>query len=344
MRSKTLAFCLALVSVWTSDRVHAATPGGLQERATREFRAKHYAVACALFAEFVGQQKFDAWAWNDLALCRVKQGDLAHVTEALEKASALEKAVGDPKLASAIATNEDLLVKALLAARTWPAGAGLPAANLAIRRFDAEEKTSACPLFEHALATGEAVFAPDEWRRIAQCRLDTNQPDLAVLDAAEHASGVPEQSWVVAALAARAVPEGDTWQARCRHLEGGACGRDWLLCAGIPTNVDESYSHSTTTTFVVIEAKTLAKWKRSPFEVEGAPVFQSSEVRVEMRCAGPKGQEWLSPVGNGLTLDQVVTVDACAGVVVRWKLEDQCESDGGAFSREAVSPVPLPQK
>jgi tetratricopeptide (TPR) repeat protein len=341
MWSRTLVG-LALCCALSSARGHAAAPGSLQWRANRAYRAGSYVVACPLFEAVVAEQRFDAWAWNDLALCRVKLGDLARVGEALDKAVALERAVGDTKLVSAIATNEALWVKALLAAERWPAGAGLPAGNLAVRRFDAGDYAGACPVFEHALATHEVVFEPDEWRRIAQCRLDRNQPALAVLDALEHAWGSEQLDPVVRALAVREAADGETWQERCRPLDGAACGRRWVLCSTPSATVDDAYTHSTNTSYVVLEASTLAQWTHDPFEDATAQVFAGGAQVTEMRCPGPKGQEWLSPVGAGLTVDLVVTVDACAGVAVRWKLDAQCESDGGAFTREPVSVTPLP--
>jgi tetratricopeptide (TPR) repeat protein len=339
-RSLVLAFTLCSVPAFAGGQGPA--PGSLQWRANRAYRAGSYVVACPLFEAVVAEQRFDAWAWNDLALCRVKLGDLAHVGDALDKAASLERAVGDAKLVPAISTNEGLWVKALLAAERWPAGAGLPAANLAVRRFDAGDHAGACPLFEHALATREVLYEPDEWRRISQCRLDTGQRVMAVLDALEHAWGSEQLDPVVRALAAREAPDGETWQARCRPLDGAACGRRWVLCATPPASVDDPYLRSTSTSYVVLEANTLAQWAHDPFAAATAQVFAGGEQTEELRCPGPKGREWLSPVGAGLTVDMVVTVDACAGVAVRWKLDARCESDGGAFSREPVSVTPLP--
>jgi len=239
----------------------------LRFEATRAYRAGRYDLACPLFAQLVTASKFDAWAWNDLALCRTHQLAFDQVLEPLDKATALEKVVADEPLKKAIATNQSLLSKALLA-HPKAKGAALPAAIVGVRRFDANDLATACPLLALAVSREEEVILDaDEWRRIGACRLESKAPALEVLDALRRArAGDASVEALVHILSDReeaARVESDTdWRKHCFPLDGKACGRRWLLCAKNVPSEDEEYRTSSTEWLVIIEAATLGQWKR----------------------------------------------------------------------------------
>jgi hypothetical protein len=340
----------ALLALFLASRGWADTSTeALKAEATRLFRAGNFERACPLFAQVVAASKFDAWGWNDLALCRVRSLAFDQVLEPLDKAAALEKVVGDEPLKQAIATNEGLLGKALLA-HPKATGAGLAAGMLGVRRFDANDLTTACPLLALAAARGEGevVFDADEWRRIGACRLEARAPAVEVLEALRRArAGNAKVEDLVDALsereeAARRSSDAD-WKKHCLPLDGKACGRKWLLCTQTDT-AQEPYLTTSTQHLVVIEAATLGKWKKlTPFEVAGERELSSTRSNEYIRCGAPPDMPGMNAVGSGLTEHLVLSVDACAATAVRWDLSDLCGSDGGAFSDQPVEVVPPPK-
>ncbi len=340
---------LALLALPPAARGQADTStAALKAEATRLFRAGHSEQACPLFAKVVATSKFDAWGWNDLALCWVHALAFDQVLEPLDKAAALEKVVGDDALSKAIATNEALLGKALLA-HPKATGAGGAARILGVRRFDASDRETGCPLLALAVARGEdeVVFEPDEWRRIGECRLDAGTPAGEVLEALRRArAGNANVEDLVDTLAQREAGRRSTdpdWKKRCTPLDGKACGRRWLLCTQTENQHDE-YPPRTTEHLVVIEAATLGKWKNvTPFEVAGEHELTSSSSTQNTACGAIPETPGLYAFGVWFTESLVLQVDACTATAVRWDLEALCKSNGGAFSDVPVEVVPPPK-
>lgn len=85
----------------------------VKAQADAAFRAKKYAVACPLYERLASRGR-DAWAWNDLALCELKLGDLPKSLAALRTVAKLEAAIPEAKLHDAWAFNLKLLANAVV--------------------------------------------------------------------------------------------------------------------------------------------------------------------------------------------------------------------------------------
>ncbi|MFO0596839.1 MAG: hypothetical protein U0228_16110 [Myxococcaceae bacterium] len=347
MRRRAHVFTL-IATLVLAHRGRADTlADALKREATAAFRAGRFDVACPLFEKVVQTSKYDAWGWNDLALCRVRALAFDGVLEPLQKAAALEKVVGDEPLKKAIATNEGLLAKALQA-HPGEKGVGLPAAVLGVHRYDAEDLETGCPLLELSLASGEVVLEAAEWARVATCRVSRGASSAGVLAALQsaHQGGAPIEA-IVDRLVERdrqARPDASDWQKRCVPLDGKACSRHWLLCTAQAVSEQDSYVSTTTERMVVIEAGTMSRWKRrSPFDLAAENELASTTTREYVRCGAPPGMPGMNAVGEGLTEHLVLAIDPCTATAAVWDLSVQCESDGGRFTTVAVTPVSPPK-
>jgi hypothetical protein len=214
----------------------AALAAAPKAEATEAFHRGDFARACPLFEAVVAKAPFDAWGWNDLALCRIKALELGHVLAPLDRAKALEHAVGVPKLAAALAFNEDLYSRVLLAHPTaaglspdaltqarreferWGAAiteaedlhrvGGRPgqsaadagAEQQALRATAAAHRDVARRLFELCLASPEPFpFTLDDWNHLGELRVEHAEPARA-LEAFLEAAKVGQVSSTASAL------------------------------------------------------------------------------------------------------------------------------------------------
>lgn len=301
-------------------------------RATEAYRQRKFESACQLFNEVVTEQRYDAWGWNDLAVCRIHVNDLSGALDAMEKSSALEKAVGgDQPLVSAINANEALLVSSVT--RRKPVDAAL-AARLASRRKLTDEK-SACELYE--LATqGVATLQPEDWNFIAYCRTEKqNAPAERIVEALRHLDQIfdPGLALAMRERTARAANASSDWKTSCAPLPN-TCGAKLLACSK-QSDSNENYLQTTSESLVFIEAATLKRWKKSPLESATEKQLLSSEFTSSpVRCPDPdSGMSALDSVESGHVL---LTVDACARTATFLVFDRQCSHGTGQLVVEPI--------
>ena len=280
---------LALLVVLAQTPVETAQK---KLRATEAYKAKKFETACQLFREVVTEQKYDAWGWNDLCVCSIHVNDLSSALDALEKASALESAIGgDEPLKNAITANEALLVSTVN--RRDPVYFGPLAIRLAVRRQTSDPK-SACALYDFATKAG-APREPMDWNFVASCRMEANAPAAAVVEAIQHVE--PEKLFYPAfelsarESTARDGKESKDWRTSCAPLPN-TCGAKLLACSKRSSS-DENYTVSISESFVFIEAASLKKWKKSPLErASETQIINSEYTSSPVRC--PAGEDGMT--------------------------------------------------
>lgn len=301
-------------------------------RATEMYRTRKFEAACALFEQVVTEQKYDAWGWNDLAVCRIHMDDLRGALDAMEKASALEKAIGgDEPLMNAVNANEALLVAATTKRKTD----GMLAGRLAARRKTTNE-TSACELYELATQLG-ATLEQEDWNFVAFCRVEKKPaPAEQVVEALRHVENFFEPALELGhrERTRRGTGISADWKTSCTPLAAGTCGAKILACSK-QSQSDENYTAAYTESLVFIEAASLKKWKKSPFDKATETQLLTSEHSTSpVRCpAGEDGMTALDSVEGGHLL---LTVDACARSATFLKFERQCSHGSTELVNEPI--------
>ena len=278
-----------------------------KEAATAAFRAKKYDVACPQFADVVRANPYDAWGWNDLALCSIRLEAFDDAMAALRKAKALEAVVGDEALQTAMRTNEQLLHTRVLAGKRWT-----EAQAKLVLQLTPEAQVD-CALLERVHAQAPAALEGPGWRQLASCFTRASEISRALLQA--QAMGTPPGE--VPAIEWSLASEPADWKQRCEPLDGAACGRTWLLCRKMTDDAPGTKAVG----FAVIDAATLRKWKREPpFEnaTLGANVSSS-----DVRCAVP---DWpMGAVGLERSAERDLHFDPCTQTFLRWTTHESCE-------------------
>lgn len=315
-----------LVAVWVllDGSAAAARPQSpLKARATEAYRRGRFKEACEGFAQVVADDHFDAWGWNDLALCRVKAGQYGQVLEALDHAGALEKASPDEKLQKAMQTNLDLLAKALLQPGKEKEP-DLAPTMLAVSARPVEPQRVGA-LLELAAATQPQALSQADWWRVGQWRL-TQPSELDPLEALLQAGGdAPHEASSLPSVLPTG--EGASWKQRCVPLvqEDAPCAGRWLACAPPPAKDAAADDAHTRRAVVVIPAASLDQWTVDP-TADGRSSLEESSDRWGGRCGDDSSQK-------------VVRIDACARKAVIFR-----ESPEGGCGRPQVNLdwVPFP--
>ena len=302
-------------------------------RATEAYKAKKFETACQLFEEVVTEQKYDAWGWNDLCVCSIHVNDLSTALDALEKASALESAIGgDEPLKNAIAANEALLVSTV--SRRDPVSFGPLAIRLAMRRQTSDPK-GACALYDFA-TRGGAPREPMDWNFVANCRIEGNAPAAQVVEAIEHLD--PEKLFYPAYElsgregAARDAKASSDWRTSCAPLPN-TCGAKLLACSK-KSSSNENYTESSSESLVFIEATARQKWKTSP-RPRGSetPILKSDSSSSPVRCPAGDGMTALDAVESGHVL---LSVDPCARTATFLTFDRQCSHGSAQLVTEPI--------
>jgi hypothetical protein len=357
MRSLLRALMVCVLLAAGAASAKAPDASALKRQATKAYRAKRYAEACPLFQAVVRELPADAWSWNDLALCRIRSGEFEQVVEPLTMAIKLAATVNDAKLLAAAQTNANLLAQRLLAfeqLNNAQATAAMDLASLPVVNVDEEHENSSiskqgmkipsCALYKKVRASDHGLTS-EGWLHLARCLADEGASDAAAraaLRSYREAGGEyvrsPRGGEPFSYPATASASEGD-WKSRCRPMgsEDPTCGRTLLVCAEGDA-------------FVVIEAASLSKWTRSPFEIAtGAQVISTSSSHEFTSCPVPPEVQaatgFSSANGESSEHDAALGFDACLQTYVRWKVSFHCsEVTGPTLTEEPFSVVALPSK
>lgn len=327
---KAVLVALALSLAFSAPLLAAApSEPSLEKRALQAYRAKRYEEACPLFEQVAAQKRANGWAWNDLALCRIHNGDWREAVDSLQEALTLARVAEDSALETAVRTNADLLAKRLLAARRMNADQVLAAEHFVkLDLYGADNAALWCPLLKKASADAGELLSGDGWAALSSClalqRPQTAASMVASVRAALRGESLGSEVVFPEFTETHGVRTTADWKEGCVALDGQACGRKLLLCGEV-SNTSEFGSNSFDARFVVIEAEGLERWHAAPWV--GAPekaVVQSGAQFDQARC--DVGGDMLA---HGETIDASLALafDACRQTFVRWTQMLHCGVD-----------------